>query len=92
MANSPQRGARSATGRTRHGLGWVPWVALLVLLALIVGAVLLALNANDDNDEPGVDLDDDSAAPAVLAPHSSAVLVELPSPHQFTLTTIGGSR
>jgi hypothetical protein len=52
-------GARSVTGKRKHGLGWLPWVALL-LIALLVAAVLLVVaNVSDENDEPGIDVTDD---------------------------------
>ena len=44
-------GARSATGRTRKPLGWLPWV-LLLILALVIALVVLVVvgNADDDDD------------------------------------------
>jgi hypothetical protein len=43
-------GARSATGRKRKPLGWLPWV-LLLLLALVVALVVLIVVRNDDDDD-----------------------------------------
>jgi hypothetical protein len=38
-----QRGAHSVTGRRRHGLGWLPWVALLLLvLTVLIAAFIVA--------------------------------------------------
>jgi hypothetical protein len=38
-----QRGSHSMTGRRRHGLGWVPWLALLLLvLTVVVVALIIA--------------------------------------------------
>ena len=37
-------GARSATGRTRKPLGWLPWV-LLLILALVIALVVLVVVA-----------------------------------------------
>ena len=44
-------GARSATGRKRKPLGWLPWV-LLLILALVIALVVLVVvgNADDDDD------------------------------------------
>lgn len=55
-------GSHSASGRVKHGLGWVPWAAGLLLLALVALVLLLAFNANDDDDRPGIDVRNDSAA------------------------------
>ena len=47
-------GARSATGRTRKPLGWLPWVAPAILALVIALVVLVVVNANDDDDDgPG---------------------------------------
>jgi hypothetical protein len=43
-------GARSATGRTRKPLGWLPWV-LLLILALVIALVVLVVVGNDDDDD-----------------------------------------
>jgi hypothetical protein len=43
-------GARSATGRTRKPLGWLPWV-LLLILALVIALVVLVVLGNDDDDD-----------------------------------------
>ena len=65
-------GARSVTGKRKHGLGWLPWAALLLLLALIALVVLVITNVNDENDDPGVDVTDDEvsndSAPAIDDP------------------------
>jgi hypothetical protein len=47
-------GARSASGRKRKPLGWLPWV-LLLLLALVIAVVVLivANTADDDGDGTG---------------------------------------
>ena len=55
-------GARSATGRTRKPLGWLPWVLLLVLAVVIALVVLVVVNNRDDDDnsaptQPAVTLD-----------------------------------
>ena len=42
-------GARSATGRTRKPLGWLPWVLLLILALLIALVVIVVRNSDDDN-------------------------------------------
>jgi hypothetical protein len=42
-------GARSATGRTRKPLGWLPWVLLLVL-ALVIALVVLIVAGNAEDD------------------------------------------
>jgi hypothetical protein len=42
-------GARSATGRTRKPLGWLPWVVLAVLAVIIALVVLIVVNTNDDD-------------------------------------------
>jgi ABC-type uncharacterized transport system permease subunit len=47
MAQRPA--ARSATGRTKSELGWVPWVAVL-LLALIAALIWLVIANVDDDD------------------------------------------
>ncbi len=50
MAQRPA--ARSATGRTRPPLRWIPWVAL-VLLALIALLIwIVVANTNDDDAAP----------------------------------------
>jgi hypothetical protein len=43
-------GARSATGRTRKPLGWLPWVVLAILALVIALVVLVVVNASDDDD------------------------------------------
>jgi hypothetical protein len=38
-----QRGAHSVTGRRRHGLGWIPWLAVvLLILTVVVVALIIA--------------------------------------------------
>ena len=59
-------GARSATGRTRKPLGWLPWV-LLLILALVIALVVLVIVGNAD--------DDDAARPANPTP---AAIVDQP--------------
>jgi hypothetical protein len=71
-------GARSVTGKRKHGLSWLPWLTLLLLLALIAAIVLVVTNVNDENDDPGIDVTDDEvrqdSAPA-LAPDAADALV-----------------
>jgi hypothetical protein len=61
-------GARSATGRTRKPLGWLPWVLLLILAVVIALVVLIVVRNNDDNDntapqsQPTVVVDQPTAA------------------------------
>ena len=43
-------GARSATGRKRKPLGWLPWVLLLILALVIALVVLITVRNNDDDD------------------------------------------
>jgi hypothetical protein len=43
-------GARSATGRIRKPLGWLPWVLLLVL-AVVIALVVLVVVVNDDDED-----------------------------------------
>ena len=50
MAQRPA--AHSATGRTKHALGWVPWVALLLLI--LIAALIWFLVANVDDDDSAV--------------------------------------
>ena len=65
-------GAHSLTGKRKHGLWWLPWVALLLLLAVVAMAVLIVANVNDENDGPGLDVTDDEtsndSAPALDSP------------------------
>jgi hypothetical protein len=63
-----QAGARSATGRRNYGINWLPWLALLLLIATIVVAVLIVANVSDENDAPGVDLQDNEVRNNTLAP------------------------
>ena len=51
-----------------HGLGWVLWAALLLVVVLAAAIVLWALNTNDNNDDPGVDLNNDGASAVVIHP------------------------
>ena len=44
-------GARSATGRTRKPLGWLPWVLLLILAVAIALVVLIVVRNDDDDDD-----------------------------------------
>ncbi|MCU1395291.1 MAG: hypothetical protein JWM34_3719 [Ilumatobacteraceae bacterium] len=60
--------AHSATGRTKHGLGWVPWIAGLLLIVIIAAGLLWALNINDTNDKPGLDINNDSSPATVIYP------------------------
>lgn len=54
---------RAATAvRRKSPLGWVPWVALLLLGIISAIAFLIARNAGDTGDDPGVDVSDDPAA------------------------------
>jgi len=57
MSDVRNVGARSATGRRKHGLGWLPWLLLLLILAIAVGAFFLIREINED---------DESAPAAVL--------------------------
>jgi hypothetical protein len=43
-------GARSAAGRTRKPLGWLPWVVLLLLALVIAVIVIVIANVRDDDD------------------------------------------
>jgi hypothetical protein len=61
-------GARSATGRRHYGLGWLPWVALALLVALVIAAALIIANVSDENDAPGVDLQDNEVNNDTLTP------------------------
>jgi hypothetical protein len=45
-------GARSATGRTRKPLGWLPWVLALILALVIALVVLVVLGSDDDDAQP----------------------------------------
>lgn len=42
-------GARSATGRSKSPLGWLPWVVLLVLAVVVALVVIIVVNANNDD-------------------------------------------
>jgi len=42
-------GARSATGRSRRPLGWLPWLALAILVLLIALVVVVVRNVQDDD-------------------------------------------
>ena len=66
---APQRGARSATGRRKHGLGWLPWVAFLLLIVLLVAAYLIATAIDDD----------DTDVPAVSQPAASTFDIDVPA-------------
>jgi hypothetical protein len=59
-------GARSATGRTRKPLGWLPWVVLAVLAVVIALVVLVVVNANHD--------DNNGSAPRPAATGAAAVV------------------
>jgi hypothetical protein len=54
-------GARSASGRTRKPLGWLPWVLLLVLALVIALVVLIVVGSNDDDEEDGTRSDPSTA-------------------------------
>jgi hypothetical protein len=43
-------GARSATGRKRKPLGWLPWVLLLILALIIAVVILVVVRVKDDDD------------------------------------------
>lgn len=66
MANASTYGNESYDNRSkrRHGLGWVPWVALALLVVLLVGSYLLAMNATDNGDRAGLDASNDPTGQA----------------------------
>lgn len=69
-------GARSATGRNRKPLGWLPWV-LLLLLVLIIAAVVLIVVNNDDDDEGEVGAPNNGAAVPTIVPAPSIIHIPL---------------
>jgi hypothetical protein len=46
----PSIGARSATGRKRKPLGWLPWLLLVILAIVIALVVLIVVRNRNDND------------------------------------------
>lgn len=67
MTNASSYGNQSyenRSNRRRHGLGWVPWVALALLGAIILGSYLITRNATDTGDQSGLDLTNDPSAQA----------------------------
>lgn len=66
MASRPggnQTGSISAQdpeGGRRKGIGWLPWLLLLAGIAALA-IFLLLRNAGDDNDDPGIDVEDDGS-------------------------------
>lgn len=59
-------GARSATGRRRSPLRWLPWV-LLLILATVIAVIVLVLAI----------VDDDKPADAVTAAPATAITADL---------------
>ena len=47
---SQRPAAHSLTGRSKHALGWVPWVALLLLVVIAALIWLLIANVDDQDD------------------------------------------
>lgn len=73
MAQTTNVGARSFTGKRRHGLGWLPWAALALLGLLALLAFLVIRNVGDEGDRAGVDTRNDGAATATsLTPGTAA--------------------
>jgi len=73
-------GARSVTGKRKHGLRWLPWVTLLLLLALVALAALIVTNVNDENDDPGVDITDDEVTDDSAPAFDSPVVADASTP------------
>jgi hypothetical protein len=67
----PSTGARSATGRRRKPLGWLPWVLLLVLALIVAVVILIVVRVKDDDDDTAAvttpTVAADVATPAVSA-------------------------
>ncbi|MCU1371877.1 MAG: hypothetical protein JWO77_3071 [Ilumatobacteraceae bacterium] len=58
----PTRGAVAVREPKKKPLGWLIPVALLLLLAILAITALVLLNANDNGDDPGLDVTDDPQA------------------------------
>ncbi|HEX2575576.1 MAG TPA: hypothetical protein VHK88_04455 [Aquihabitans sp.] len=74
-ARNPQgttRGAYATRPPRKSPLGWIVPVGLLLLLALAALVALILLNANDEGDDPGVDIQDDPQAVQVWEPGIAA--------------------
>ncbi len=69
-------GARSAAGRTRKPLGWLPWV-LLLLLALVIAAVVLIVVNTDDDDDGDVSARDSGVDVLSAVPNPSTIHIPL---------------
>ncbi len=74
MTNAASYGSQfgQSHNRRRHGLGWVPWVALALLAAIILGSYLITRNATDVGDRSGVDLTNDPTAQAAAPARNNA--------------------
>lgn len=70
MAPSSGRGAVSVRPPRKAPLGWLVPVALLLLLILAAVVALILLNANDEGDDPGLDVSDDPQSLPIEVPVS----------------------
>lgn len=68
----PTRGAVAVREPRKKPLGWLLPVAVILLLALIAISALVLLNANDEGDDPGLDVTDDPQAQTSEAPGTAA--------------------
>jgi tryptophan-rich sensory protein len=67
---TPNSGAGSVAVKKPHKspLGWIVPVALLLLLIIAAVVALLLFNANDEGDDPDLDISDDPQAAAIWEP------------------------
>jgi hypothetical protein len=68
----PTRGAVAVREPRKKPLGWLLPVALILLLGLVAISALVLLNANDEGDDPGLDVTDDPQAQTAEDPNTAA--------------------
>lgn len=62
----PGRGAVAVRPSRKAPLGWLVPVALLLLVVIVAVTALLLLNANDEGDDPGIDIENDPQTSQVV--------------------------
>lgn len=70
-SNARPGGAIAARPPKKAPLGWLVPVAILLLVLIIAAVTLILLNANDNGDDPGLDVTDDPQALVITTPEAA---------------------